>query len=79
VWPSAFVSTTPTVGRVRTERLIEFVAGVLGAGAAGVLVLAAAAPAELPVLPEELLLLELPQPASRSATPATARIDVLGT
>jgi hypothetical protein len=31
------------------------------------------------VLEELLLLLELPQPAKTSATPARARIDVLGT
>src|ERR1700722_13471960 len=46
----------------------------LGAGAAAVLALAAAV-----VLDELLLLLELPQPARVSATPAMARIDVLGT
>jgi hypothetical protein len=46
----------------------------LGGDCTGVLALAA----EL-VLEELLVLLELPQPASASATPTRARIDVLGT
>jgi hypothetical protein len=46
----------------------------LGVDSAGVLALAA----EL-VLDELLVLLELPQPATASATPTRARIDVLGT
>jgi hypothetical protein len=48
----------------------------LGVDSAGVLALAAELVAELDEL---LVLLELPQPAKTSATPARARIDSLGT